>query len=85
VRTFAGVFAIFCRHGIILKALNMATGERWAYATLLLSTLLDQSVVPQTFWLVTKLTIAQRANIELIERHERFCRPCPIYTQQCKD
>ena len=46
----AGIFAILCRHGVLLKALNMVTGERWAYATMLLDFLMRRGIVPQFFW-----------------------------------
>ena len=45
-----GVFAICCRHGISLKALNMATREKWAYATMLLDRLFQQGNVPEFLW-----------------------------------
>lgn len=32
----------FCRHGFLLAALNMATGERWAYATYLMHVLMHE-------------------------------------------
>ena len=47
---YAGIFATCCRHGIVLKALNMVTGEKWAYATLLMDDLLLHSIVPRFFW-----------------------------------
>ena len=44
------MFAIACRHGIILKALNMVTGEKWMYATVLMDSLLHHDIVPKFFW-----------------------------------
>lgn len=36
------VLSYVCRHGFILAALNMPTGERWAYATYLLHVLMHE-------------------------------------------
>ncbi len=46
----AGIFAAFCRHGKLLLALNMWTGERWAYAVLLLFVFMKANIVPAVFW-----------------------------------
>ena len=45
------VGGVFCRHGFILLLLNLFTGERWGYATLLLHTLFAvHHLAVQFFW-----------------------------------
>jgi hypothetical protein len=48
-----GVAAAFCRHGFLLLALNMFTGERWAYATFILQSLFLAGIVPSFVWWVS--------------------------------
>jgi hypothetical protein len=47
---FTGIFGIFCRHGMLICALNMVTGEKWSYATYLLYLLMLNNVVPSVLW-----------------------------------
>ncbi|KAF6262414.1 hypothetical protein COO60DRAFT_1624964 [Scenedesmus sp. NREL 46B-D3] len=43
----SGIITLLCRHGFLLAALNMATGERWAYATYLLHVLMrEHGILP---------------------------------------
>ncbi|WIA40653.1 hypothetical protein OEZ86_013989 [Tetradesmus obliquus] len=43
----SGIVTLLCRHGFVLAALNMPTGERWAYATYLLHVLMhEHSILP---------------------------------------
>jgi len=47
----AGIGGVFCRHGILQLALNLFTGEKWAYVSLLICTmLLNYGVCPEFFW-----------------------------------
>jgi hypothetical protein len=46
----AGVFGLFCRHGMMICALNMITGEKWSYATFLLHMLMCNNVIPKVLW-----------------------------------
>ncbi len=46
----SGVFAAFCRHGLMLAALNMVTGEKWAYPVLLLYIMMLDGATPAVVW-----------------------------------
>ncbi len=47
----AGIGALFCRHAVLYVALNLFTGERWAYATYLMFIMMEQhGICPAFFW-----------------------------------
>jgi Kyakuja-Dileera-Zisupton transposase len=46
----SGVAALVCGHGVVLAALNIPVGEKWAYAIVLLLVLLDQNTFVHTVW-----------------------------------
>lgn len=69
----AGIGGVFCRHGILMLALNLFTGEKWAYASLLICTmLLNYDVCPDFVWCVTSC-------LELLSACSLPC-PCPRAT-----
>jgi len=45
-----GVGAAFCRHGFVIMMLNLTTGERWSYSTMMLSTMLTVGILPMFWW-----------------------------------
>lgn len=47
----AGIGGVFCRHLFLYMALNFCTGEKWAYATFALYTLMaSHNICPSFFW-----------------------------------